>query len=173
MAVALCAQSTSNDQEKLQKVRAYYETAQRFEREDNWSEAEKTWRAVLDLAGDDARAWTNLGVALNRKAKPSRRSKPGTAPSPLTRNSPDRISISDSTSSNRATTRQQSLRLQRTLSIEPQNEGARRALALALVGSERFREATREIAQLLARVASRCRTTRAGSSELHASKPFR
>lgn len=41
--------------------------------------------------------------------------------------------------------------LRRTLSIEPENDGARRSLAVTLVGSERFREATREIAQLLAR----------------------
>ena len=45
--------------------------------------------------------------------------------------------------------------LQKALPIQPANEGARRALVAAFIGLERFREATREIAQLLARETSR------------------
>ena len=42
--------------------------------------------------------------------------------------------------------------LRRALELEPENDAARRTLAVALVGAERFQEASREIAQLLARV---------------------
>ncbi|HKY44729.1 MAG TPA: tetratricopeptide repeat protein, partial [Pyrinomonadaceae bacterium] len=41
--------------------------------------------------------------------------------------------------------------LRRALSFDPNNEGAKRALAVALIGTERFQEASREIAQLLFR----------------------
>ena len=58
-----------NLSQKAEQIRAYYETARRLEADGNWKQAEQTWRAVLELAGQDARAWTNLGVALNRQEK--------------------------------------------------------------------------------------------------------
>ena len=51
------------------KVRTYYETARQYEADGDWQSAEQTWRSVLTLASDDARAWTNLGVVLNRQGK--------------------------------------------------------------------------------------------------------
>ncbi|MFN2514274.1 MAG: tetratricopeptide repeat protein, partial [Pyrinomonadaceae bacterium] len=62
----VCGQT---DKSRLAQVRAHYETARTFESKGNWIEAEKAWRAALELAPDDARAWTNLGVALNRQHK--------------------------------------------------------------------------------------------------------
>src|SRR5207244_4066130 len=41
--------------------------------------------------------------------------------------------------------------LRRSLEIEPENDGARRSLALALIGTEQFPEASRQIALLLAK----------------------
>src|SRR5688572_4199550 len=54
---------------KLQQVRDHYDAAQNFEQHGKWKEAEQQWRAALQLAPDDARAWTNLGVTLNRQDK--------------------------------------------------------------------------------------------------------
>src|SRR5918999_1584350 len=58
-----------NSLPKTEQIRAYYETARKFEAHGDWKQAEQTWRAVLKLAGQDARAWTNLGVVLNRQEK--------------------------------------------------------------------------------------------------------
>ena len=41
MAAGLCAQGEQEQSGKLQEIRSYYETAQRFEHEGNWVEAEK------------------------------------------------------------------------------------------------------------------------------------
>src|SRR3712207_3712623 len=54
---------------KLEQVRDHYDAAQNFEQHGKWNEAGKEWRAALALAPRDARAWTNLGVALNRQEK--------------------------------------------------------------------------------------------------------
>lgn len=56
-------------QRQTEQVRAYYESAQKFEAAGDWQQAEQTWRAVLKLTNNDARAWTNLGVVLNRQEK--------------------------------------------------------------------------------------------------------
>lgn len=135
----------------VEQVRTYYETARKFESEGKWKEAEEAWRAALELAGDDARAWTNLGVALNRQDKTSEAieawrkaiSIDAKLPGPyfnlgltLVRNGDYANAISP---------------LRQAVSFEPDNAGARRALAVALMGTERFQEASREIAQLLFR----------------------
>src|ERR1041385_7862031 len=67
----ICAYGQSASPDKLEQIRSYYETAQKLETEGNWSEAERVWRAVLNLAKDDAKAWTNLGVVLNRQNRTS------------------------------------------------------------------------------------------------------
>src|SRR4029450_7176105 len=43
------------------------------------------------------------------------------------------------------------LPLRRTLALEPENDAARRSLVLALIGTEKYQEANRELARLLAR----------------------
>src|SRR2546426_12157850 len=57
------------DEHKLEQLRTYYEDARKFESSGNWAQAEKAWRTALSLDPNDARAWTNLGVALNRQNK--------------------------------------------------------------------------------------------------------
>lgn len=134
---------------KLEQLKTHYETARKFESEGKWVEAERAWRAVLSEAADDARAWTNLGVVLNRQGKTVEAveawkkaiSIDSNLPGPyfnlgltLTRNHDYANAIAP---------------LRRALALEPNNDGARRALAVALIGTERFQEASREIAQLL------------------------
>src|SRR2546423_3889997 len=41
--------------------------AQAYERAGDWPAAEREWLAVVSAAPGDARAWVNLGVALNRQ----------------------------------------------------------------------------------------------------------
>ena len=144
-------QTTADETQRLHRVQALYQAAQKLERDGQWTEAEKTWREALSLAPDDARAWTNLGVVLNRQGRTNEAIDAWRRAIDLNRklagphlnlgltlvktgNFSDAISP-----------------LRRALTIEPANDGARRALAVALIGVERFREATREIAQLLAR----------------------
>ncbi len=136
---------------QLEQVRAHYETAQKFEQEGNWIEAERAWRAALKLAEDDARAWTNLGVALNKQDKTVeaiaawRRaiSIDPKLPGPYFNLGLALVRKGDYSNAIGP--------LKRALSIEANNDGARRALAVALIGTERFQEASREIAQLLFR----------------------
>lgn len=151
--VLLCLSMTVSGQvlSKNEQIRAHYETAQKLESEGRWNEAEKEWRASLDLSAGDARAWTNLGVTLNRQDKTSEAiaawekaiSIDPKLPGPyfnigltLVRKGDHAIAIAP---------------LQKVLALEADNIGARRALAVALMGTERFQEASREIAQLLFR----------------------
>lgn len=147
-AVPVCAQT---DERKLAQVRAYYESARTLEGKGNWAEAEKLWRAALDLAPDDARAWTNLGVALNRQHKEDGALaawKQAIALDPKLAGPYFNVGLTlvrkgDYTDAIRP--------LHRALTIQPDNDSARRALATALIGVDKYPEATRELAQLLAR----------------------
>ena len=136
---------------KLEQVRAYYERANSFEKQGRWSEAEQAWRAALNLANDDARAWTNLGVTLSRQDKTSEAIEVWRKAISLDPKLPGPyfnlgLALVRKTDYVNAITP-----LRQALAIEPANDGARRALAIALIGTERFPEASREIAQLLAR----------------------
>lgn len=148
LSAPVCAQ---NDERQLEQVRSHYETARNFERRGNWADAEKTWRAVLALAADDARAWTNLGVSLNRQDKDVEAldawNKAITI-DPKLAGAHFNVGL---TMVRKGDYVNAILPLRRTLLIEPDNSAARRALALALIGTEKFQEASREIARLLAR----------------------
>src|SRR5712672_186323 len=52
-----------------EEMRRGYELAQSYERSGDWATAERVWRQVLTSQSDDAHAWTNLGVVLNRQNK--------------------------------------------------------------------------------------------------------
>ena len=136
---------------QAEQVRTHYETARKFEAEGNWPQAEQTWRAVLRLAGDDARAWTNLGVVLNRQEKTTEAIaawKKAMAidpklPGPYFNLGLMLVRTGDYASAIAP--------LRQALLLEPHNDGARRAFAIALIGQDKLQEASREIAQLLFR----------------------
>ena len=136
---------------QVEQVRKYYETAQKLESEGKWKEAEEVWRESLKVANDDARAWTNLGVALNRQEKTNEAieawrkaiSLDPKLPGPHFNLGLTLVRKGDYTNSIPP--------LRQALSFDRDNDGARRALAVALLGTERFQEASREIAQLLFR----------------------
>ncbi len=139
----------SNGRLDLQQARDYYATAQEQEREGNWTEAEKTWRAALHLVPDDARAWTNLGVTLNRQKRSNEALEAwnkAIAIDPQLAGAHFNIGLTLVRNGNYANAIRS---LRRALAIDPENDAARRALAVALIGMERFAEATRELAQLL------------------------
>jgi Flp pilus assembly protein TadD len=140
-----------NSSPKAEQVRAYYESARRFEAAGNWQQAEQTWRAVLRLAGKDARAWTNLGVVLNRQEKTRdaiEAWKQAMAIDPRLPGPYFNLGLTLVRKGDYATA---IAPLRQALQFEPSNDGARRALAIALMGAEKFAEASREIAQLLSR----------------------
>lgn len=147
VSAAVCPQ---DDPRKLEQVRTYYETARTFEGKGDWVEAEKAWRAALNLVPDDARAWTNLGVALNRQNKESEALEAWNRAVAIDPKLPGPYFNTGLTLVRKGDYANAILPLRRSLSIDPDNDGARRALALALVGTDQFPEASREIAQLLA-----------------------
>src|SRR5439155_20267550 len=52
-----------------QELQNHYQLAQRYEQSGDWPAAEKEWRQALAVQPHDARAWTNLGVTLNKQNK--------------------------------------------------------------------------------------------------------
>ena len=140
-----------NTAKTVEQIRVYYDAARRFEAEGNWQKAEQTWRNVLRLAKKDARAWTNLGVVLNRQEKPNEAMEAWRQAISLDPKLPGAyfnlglalVRAGDYANANAP--------LRQALSLEPNNDGARRALAIALMGQEKYQEASREIAQLLFR----------------------
>lgn len=150
VANGLCAQSPVESR-RIEQLSGYYESAQTFERAGKWAQAETVWRSLLEIAPDDARAWTNLGVALNRQNKSNEALNAWNRAIEIDPNIAGPYFNRGLTLVRIGSYADAVPPLRRALSIEPENDGARRSLALALVGSERFREATREIAQLLAR----------------------
>lgn len=143
------AVSAQTVEHKLEQLRTYYEDARKFESNGNWAEAEKAWRTALSLDPNDARAWTNLGVALNRQNKDDEALAAwtrATALDPKLAGPHFNIGLNLVRQGNFDNAIKP---LRRALAIEPENDGARRALAVALVGVEKYPEATRELAQLL------------------------
>jgi tetratricopeptide (TPR) repeat protein len=136
---------------KAEQIRPLYETARRFEADGNWKQAEQTWRAVLELAGDDARAWTNLGVALNRQEKTSDAIAAWQRAIAIDPKLPGPYFNLGLTLVRKADYSSAIGPLRQALLLEPTNDAAQRALAIALVTEQKFPEATREIAQLLFR----------------------
>ncbi len=136
---------------KIEQVRTYYETAQKLETEGKWKEAEEVWRASLKVANDDARAWTNLGVALNRQDKTTEAIEAWRKAISLDPKLPGPYFNLGLTLVRKGDYANSIAPLRKTLAFEPDNVGARRALAVALMGTEKFQEASREIAQLLFR----------------------
>ncbi len=135
----------------IPQVRAYYERASRFEQEGKWPEAEKAWRSALAVAPNDARAWTNLGVALKRQQKESEAVaawKQALAIDAKLAGPNFNLGLTLVRSGNFA---EAISPLRRGLAAEPGHDGGRRALALALIGTDQFQQATRELAPLLAR----------------------
>src|SRR5882724_7524446 len=122
---AVCAQT---DERRLEQVRTYYEDARTFESKGDWVEAEKAWRAALSLAADDARAWTNLGVTLNRQNKEVEALaawKQAIAIDPKLAGPYFNVGL---TLVRKGNYTEAILPLRRALAIEPENDGARRAL---------------------------------------------
>jgi tetratricopeptide (TPR) repeat protein len=152
LAVLLCATALGqNPRREVEQIRTYYETARKFEAEGNWEKAEQTWRDVLKLAPNDARAWTNLGVVLNRQDKTNEALEAWRQATTIDPKLPGAYFNIGLTLVRKGEFAGAIVPLRQALALEPNNDGARRALALALVGQEKFQEASREIAQLLAR----------------------
>ena len=136
-------------QHQAEKVRSYYETARKFEARGDWQQAEQTWRAVLKLTDNDARAWTNLGVVLNRQDKTDEALeawKQAISLDPKLAGAHFNIGL---TLVRKGEYAGAITPLRQALALESNNDGARRALAIALVGHGKLQEASREIAQLL------------------------
>ncbi|HSK62913.1 MAG TPA: tetratricopeptide repeat protein [Pyrinomonadaceae bacterium] len=140
-----------NSAQKAERLREYYETARKFEADGDWQQAEQTWRAVLKLAGNDARAWTNLGVALNRQEKTTDAIEAWKQAIAIDPKLPGPYFNLGLTLVRKGDYAEAIAPLRQALRLEPGNDGARRALAIALMGTEKFTEASREIAQLLFR----------------------
>jgi len=140
-----------NPSQKAEQIRAHYETARKYEADGNWKQAEQTWRAVLELAGQDARAWTNLGVALNRQEKTDDAIAAWQRAIAIDSKLPGPYFNLGLTLVRKGDYAAAIVPLRSTLRLEPANDGARRALAVALMAQEKFSEASREIAQLLFR----------------------
>ena len=151
VATGSLGQTAVDEPHKLQKVRAFYEAAQKLERDGEWSEAEKAWREALSLAPADARAWTNLGVVLNKQSRTKEAIEAWRRAITLDQRLAGPHLNIGLTLVKSGSFAEAISPLRRTLALEPTNDGARRALAVALIGVDRFPEATREIAQLLAR----------------------
>jgi tetratricopeptide (TPR) repeat protein len=137
--------------QKADQIRAYYETARKFEADGNWKQAEQTWRAVLELAGQDARAWTNLGVALNRQEKINEAIEAWQRATAIDPKLPGPYFNLGLTLVRQGDYASAIGPLRQALRLEPANDSARRALAIALMAQEKFADASREIAQLLFR----------------------
>ena len=151
LASCISAHAQASTADKLEQVRTYYGTAQKFEKENNWAEAERAWRAVLNLASDDARAWTNLGVVLNRQNKTSEALEAWKKAIAIDAKLPGPYFNIGLTLVRREDYATAINHLRQALALDPNNDGARRALAVALIGQQRYQEASREIAQLLFR----------------------
>jgi Flp pilus assembly protein TadD len=145
---AALAQTTGTT---VERVRAYYDLARQFETAGDWQKAEQTWRNVLTLASNDARAWTNLGVALNRQDKTNEALEAWKQAIALDPKLPGAYFNTGLTLVRKGDYAGAIAPLRQTLTLEPNNDGARRALGIALIGLEKYQEASREIAQLLFR----------------------
>lgn len=147
----LVAQTVNtNEQQKLDALRAHYEAAQKFERVNDWAAAETEWREALKIAPTDGRTWVNLGIALTRQNKTNDAVDAYTraaALEPTLAGAHLNLGLLYVKNTDFASA---VAPLRRALTLDPQNESARRALVVALIGIENFQAASREIAVLLA-----------------------
>jgi tetratricopeptide (TPR) repeat protein len=151
LTISVAPQSVNIEKQQTKGVRAHYEAAQGFERAGDWAAAEREWQTVLKLAPDDARAWVNLGVALNHQDKSREAIDSWTRAAAL-----DPNLAGAHFNLGLALVRNNEFAgainpLRRALALDAENDAARRALALALTGTGQFQEASREIARLLVR----------------------
>jgi len=146
LAVAVAAQQKSANIEQVQK---HYEAAQKLEQQGKWNEAEQEWRAALVLAPEDARAWTNLGVALNRQDRTDEAFEAWHKAISIDPKLPGPYFNLGLTLVRKGNYKNAIPPLRQTLDLDPDNHGAKRALAVALIGAERHSEATPVIGQLV------------------------
>lgn len=136
---------------RLDQVRKHYEAAQTLEQQNKWNEAEQEWRAALALFPGDARAWTNLGVALNRQEKTAEALEAWRKATSIDPQLPGPHFNVGLTLVRKGDYKNAVAPLRQAIAFDPQNHGAKRALAVALIGTDKHEEATPVIAELLAR----------------------
>lgn len=134
---------------KLEQVQQHYEAAQKLEQQGKWNEAERQWRATLELAPEDARAWTNLGVVLNRQEKTEQALEAWRKATSIDPKLPGPYFNLGLTLVRKGEYTIAVAPLQQAVALDPKNDGAKRALAVALIGAERHSEATPVIGQLV------------------------
>ena len=152
LAVSVAAQAGDAGQGRQSaEVGAHYAAAQTHERAGDWVAAEREW--ILAISGDpqNARAWVNLGVALNRQNKAKEAINAWTRAIKLDRKLAGAYFNIGLVRIRNGEYVAALAPLKQALLLEPENEVARRALVLALIALERFQEASREIARLLVR----------------------
>ena len=140
LASCISAHAQAVTADKLEQVRTYYGIAQKFENENNWTEAERAWRAVLKLATDDARAWTNLGVALNRQNKTSEALEAWKKAIAIDAKLPGPYFNIGLTLVRRQDYATAINHLRQALALDPNNDGARRAVELLSLDSSVIRK---------------------------------
>ncbi|HEX5873904.1 MAG TPA: tetratricopeptide repeat protein [Pyrinomonadaceae bacterium] len=146
LAVVVAAQQKPANTAQIQK---HYEAAQKLEQQGKWQEAEQEWRAALALAPTDARAWTNLGVTLNRQDKTAEALEAWRKAISLDPKLPGPHFNVGLTLVRKGDYKNAVAPLRQTLDLDPNNHGAKRALAVALIGAGRNSEATPVLGQLV------------------------
>jgi tetratricopeptide (TPR) repeat protein len=146
LAVLVAGQQKSG---KIEQVRDHYDAAQNFEQHGKWKEAEQEWRAALALAPVDARAWTNLGVALNRQDKTAEALEAWRKAISIDPKLPGPHFNVGLTLVRKGDYKNAVAPLRQTLDLDPNNHGAKRALAVALIGAGLNSEATPVLGQLV------------------------
>lgn len=131
------------------QVRKHYEAAQKLEQQGKWNEAEQEWRAALALAPADARAWTNLGVTLNRQDRTDEAFETWRKAISIDPKLPGPHFNLGLTLVRKGDYQNAVAPLRQTLDLDPNNHSAKRALAVALIGAGRNSEATPVLGQLV------------------------
>ena len=146
LVLLLLAHAVAGQQDQ---VRKHYEAAQKLEQQGKWNEAEQEWRAALALAPTDARAWTNLGVALNRQDRTDEAYEAWRKAISIDPKLPGPHFNLGLTLVRKGDHQNAVAPLRQTLDLDPNNHGAKRALAVALIGAGRNSEATPVLGQLV------------------------
>lgn len=141
------AQTNSQQQE----VERHISLAEKAAKKNDWITAEYEWKKVLELSPNNATVWNNLGISLDKQ---NRRNEAIEAWMKATKLNPKLssaffyIGITYTLTNNFALA---IAPLKQTLYLDSDNQEARKALAISLIGVDKYQEATREIAQLLAK----------------------
>src|SRR4030095_13165192 len=143
MAVTIVGQDKEREKRSPQ---ALYEAAQSFEDKEDWVAAEREWQRVLQTTPNDARVWLNLGVVLNRLNKTDEAAAAWRRAAELDPALSGAFFNLGVLLVRKHEFAQATIPLRRALELEPDNDSARRAFALALIGTDSFSEASREIA---------------------------